>query len=115
MRARSHVKGKVSPVEQVITLLEDLQTQTEEEGRDEAATYDEFACFCKDTTQEKSEAIMDDQTEVDTQTAELDEKNALRADLEKEISDLNNLIATTVKEMNDAERMRDIEKTAYDK
>jgi len=37
---------EVSPVEKVITLLEDLKTETEDAGKKEASTYDTFACFC---------------------------------------------------------------------
>ena len=54
---RGRQQNKVTPVEQVITLMEDLIAQTKEEGSAEATTYDEFSCFCKDTTKEKSDAI----------------------------------------------------------
>ena len=58
--------------------LEDLQSQTEEEeGDEEAKTYDSFACFRKDTTQEMSEATQNDQTEIDTQSATAEEKDTL--------------------------------------
>jgi hypothetical protein len=73
---------EVTPVEKVTTLLNDLKSQVEEEGTKEAVTYDKFACFCKDTTKEKSKSITKGQDEIDTlnadinaDTATLDEKS----------------------------------------
>merc|ERR1719486_235886 len=48
---------KVNPVEKVITLLEKLQGEIEEEGKTEAAAYDKFACFCKEQADDKQYAI----------------------------------------------------------
>merc|ERR1719482_1028065 len=84
---------KVTPIEKVLTLLEDLQAEVEAEGKEEAETYDTFACFCKDTTQEKSEAITEGQDEIDEQAATLEEKTALEKRLTVEIEELNKEIA----------------------
>merc|ERR1719326_2159680 len=48
---------KVNPVQKVISLLEKMQHEVQEEGRDEAASYDKFACFCKATADSKLNAI----------------------------------------------------------
>jgi len=42
-----------SPMEKVLLLLEDLKAQVEGEGTAEATAYEEYACFCKDTTKKK--------------------------------------------------------------
>merc|ERR1719378_228977 len=80
-----------SPVEKV-TMLEDLQTQVIEEGKAEATTYDKFACFCKDMSDEKTDAITTGQTGVDDLTAVMNEKTAYRAELDTEIEELNTSI-----------------------
>jgi len=61
----------VTPVEQVITLLTDLKTQVEGEGKAEAGTYDTFACWCKDTTKTKSDAITSGNDNIDTLSADI--------------------------------------------
>merc|ERR1719454_468834 len=75
----------VSPVEKVITLLEDLKTKSEDEGKEEAETYDTFACFCKDNTQEKSESVLDGQDNIEELSADIAEKTATKEDKITEI------------------------------
>jgi chromosome segregation ATPase len=75
----------VSPVEKVITLLEDLKTKTEDEGKAEAETYDTFACFCKDKTKDKSKSVTDGQDKIEELSAEIGEKTANKEDKIKEI------------------------------
>merc|ERR550514_1323458 len=70
-------------------MLEDLQTQVIEEGKAEATTYDKFACFCKDMTDEKTDAITTGQTSVDDLTATMNSKTAYRAELDTEIEELD--------------------------
>ena len=55
-------RTKVTPLEKVVTLLKDLQTQVTEDGTKEATTYDTFACFCKSKQTEKSTAIGEAET-----------------------------------------------------
>merc|ERR1719326_252069 len=101
---RGKQQSKVSPVDQVITLMEDLIAQTEQEGKDEAATYNDFSCFCKDTTKDKSDAILADKDEIDAQSATLEEQ----------IMDLNALIAQIEQDMSDATNKRNEENTKYE-
>jgi len=78
----------VTPMEKVIKLLEDLKGDVEKEGKSEAATYEKFACFCKDNTKTKSSDIEDSQDKIDQCNADIGEKTATRqekiADLGKE-------------------------------
>lgn len=49
--------ARATPLEKVVTLLGDLRETLLSEAEGEAATYDKFACFCKDTMATRSEAI----------------------------------------------------------
>eukprot|EP00443_Scrippsiella_acuminata_P127342 CAMPEP_0115642936 /NCGR_PEP_ID=MMETSP0272-20121206/37098_1 /TAXON_ID=71861 /ORGANISM="Scrippsiella trochoidea, Strain CCMP3099" /LENGTH=368 /DNA_ID=CAMNT_0003080301 /DNA_START=69 /DNA_END=1171 /DNA_ORIENTATION=- len=64
----------VTPVEKVITLLEDLKAEVEGEGTAEAATYDEFACFCKTSTGTKSSSITSGRDNIDAYSARIADK-----------------------------------------
>jgi len=104
----------VSPVEKVITLLEDLKTETEEAGKKEASTYDTFACFCKDTTIEKSDAIKDEQDNIDEFAATLEEQTGISNAKQAEVEELGEMIRTLDKEMTEITARREKEKAKYE-
>merc|ERR1719408_596683 len=96
----------VTPVEKVIIMMEDMQTAVVTEGKAEAKTYDKFACFCKDMTNEKTEAIKSGQDAVETLTADIEELTAKREKLDAEIAELLEKIAKVEKEMEVAKAQR---------
>merc|ERR1719428_719961 len=104
----------VSPVEKVINLLEELKTEVEEEGKSEAKTYDEFACFCKDTTKEKSDAIKTDQDNIEEYAAAMRENTEMANEKAREIAELEDEIGTLTKEIEKMTAMREAEKTSYE-
>merc|ERR1719454_2365952 len=106
--------SKVTPVEKVITLLEDLKTETEEEGKTEAATYDTFTCFCKDKTEEKSDAIKTDQDNIEELAATLQEQTSIKNAKIFEMQEMDQLIAKLDKDMAKMTAVREKEKTRYE-
>merc|ERR1719327_1966648 len=106
--------AEVSPVEKVITLLEDLKTETEEAGKKEASTYDTFACFCKDTTIEKSDAIKEEQDNIDEFAATLEEQTGISNAKQAETEELGELIRSLDKEMTEITTWREKEKAKYE-
>lgn len=77
--------SSVSPVEQVVTLLTDLKAEVEQEGKDEAGTYDKFACFCKDTTKTKAEAITGGRDTIEGLSATIEEDAAKKVEDQTEL------------------------------
>jgi len=75
----------VTPIEKVTTLLEDLKTDIIAKGTEEATAYDKFACFCKDTTKEKSKSIEEAQDKIDSTMADINEKNATKQEKETDL------------------------------
>jgi len=86
----SAVKG--SPVAKVIFLIEDLKKQVEEEGKLEAASYDEFACFCNTATEKKGVTIMHNRDAVTELSAGVQEITAKRLETSLSKGELNKKI-----------------------
>merc|ERR1719343_1133082 len=96
-------EAKMAAFNKVVTMLEDLQASILAEGEKEAATYNKFACFCKDTTAEKVAAIekgKDDKTSLEIKIAMATLK---RFDLDDLIAKLLKDIKLAEKEMASAE------------
>lgn len=79
--------GDVTPVSKVTELIANLLTQVEDEGRAEASEYDQFACFCKDTTDLKAKSITKSKEDMDTWAAQLEEDTAKKNEKSTELSE----------------------------
>jgi len=103
-----------SPTERVIKLLEDLQTQVQEEGTAEAETYDKFACFCKDKDGAKVESIATREADITTLTADLEQLAAEATQLKADIAQLTEDIGRFEAELAEMTRIRDEEHAVYE-
>jgi len=105
--------AKMAAVKKVTAMLEGLQAQVLEEGEAEAATYNKFACFCKDTTKDKTEAIKEGEDEKADLTATIKGLQDKRDKLDAKIKELLSDIETTEEEMKKAEEERAKELALY--
>jgi len=103
-----------SPVEKVLTLLEDLKTQVTEEGKAEAETYDKFACFCKDKSNAKVDSIATRESDISTLTADLEQLKAEKVELKADIKKLNEDLETFEADLKKMTEIRDQEHAVYE-
>jgi len=99
-------RATVDPVEKVLVMLRDLQTQVTDEGTAEATTYDKFACFCKSKTDEKTQAISDAEAEVEGLVADIDTYTSDRDTLDKDIAGLNEELTEYRRQLKEAHELR---------
>jgi hypothetical protein len=95
----------VTPIEKVITLIEDMKAEVEKDGTSEATEYDKFACFCKDTTLEKSDSVKKGTDKIKELSADIADKTQEKKEDKEELAerkvqqelDAKELEATTVR------------------
>jgi len=114
-KAAAAKKAKMAAVNKVITMLEDLSAQVLAEGEKEAAAYNKFACFCKDSTTEKSEAITKGTDDKESLIARIESLSEKRDDLDEKIESLTDEIATAEKELAEATSERHATLAVYEK
>jgi chromosome segregation ATPase len=108
-------EAKMAAVNKVVSMLDDLQAQVIAEGEKEAATYDKFACFCKDMTKEKTKAIKKGKDQKAELSAEIEKLSKERDDLDDKIAGLNSDIEKAEKDMAKLQATSDKALAVYEK
>jgi len=104
----------VTPMEKVLTLLQDLKKDVEKEGKSEAATYEKFACFCKSATTKKSKSITDGQDKIDTTTASIGKKTATKKTKITSLGKEQQKVEDTTAKLEDTTAVYLKDKSAYE-
>jgi len=106
------VQGE-TPVDKVITLLGKLRDQVQEEGKGEAASYDRFACFCKDHADSKAYAIRKSDARINELEASIEELGGRISQLDTEVNDRQGDVTTERKQAAAAQKVRSEEVATY--
>jgi len=108
------IQEDANPIRKIVTLLQDMQKETEAEGVKEKELYDKFMCFCSTGEEDLAKTVSDSKSAVETLTAKhgqmVSEKASLAQDIETHTADA----AQAEKDLSEAEAIRTNEKTAYD-
>merc|ERR1719460_978936 len=106
-------EAKMAAVNKVTAMLEGLKSQVLEEGEAEAATYNKFSCFCKDTTAEKVDSIKQGVDKKADLMATITDLQVKRDQLDAKIKELLSDIETAEKELKEAKEERAKELALY--
>jgi hypothetical protein len=104
---------KVNPVEKVVELLEKIQGEIEAEGQAEAASYDKYACFCKEQADNKIYAIEKFNETIEVLAATIEKKTADKGALNADIQAMNGEITDVEADEEAAAALREEENKEY--
>jgi hypothetical protein len=104
---------RVNPVEKVVELLEKIQGEIEAEGQAEAASYDKYACFCKEQADNKIYAIEKFNETIEVLAATIEKKTADKGALNADIQAMNAEIKTVEEDEEAAAGLRAEENSEY--
>jgi len=103
----------VNPVEKVVQLLEKIQGEIEAEGQAEAASYDKYACFCKEQADNKIYAIEKFNETINVLAATIEKKTADKGALNADIQSMNEEISQVEDDEESAAGLRAEENKEY--
>merc|ERR1719375_728156 len=104
---------KVSPVEKVIELLQNMVDKGTKEKQDEQVQFASFKTFCDNTVGQKQAAIAEATEMIEVLTADIEKYEAEAAELSKAISRHDADISTWEGDVQAAEKVREIEHVDY--
>jgi chromosome segregation ATPase len=107
--------ASVNPVEKVVSMLKKLQATVEEEGKEEAAAYDKYACFCKEQADQLLHSTTRSQKKIDEITATIADLSAKINEINSQIAASNTEKATIEAAMTTQKELRETEKATYDR
>merc|ERR1719201_1092804 len=106
--------GKVSPVQKVIELLDDLKGKVKADLAAEAAAMEEYSSWCDSEISEKGYAIKTAAREIAGHKAGIEDAEATISAKEAEIGQLGSSISAKEKELVDAGSVYKSEKAAFE-
>eukprot|EP00403_Amphidinium_massartii_P016107 CAMPEP_0178408162 /NCGR_PEP_ID=MMETSP0689_2-20121128/19797_1 /TAXON_ID=160604 /ORGANISM="Amphidinium massartii, Strain CS-259" /LENGTH=760 /DNA_ID=CAMNT_0020029249 /DNA_START=56 /DNA_END=2338 /DNA_ORIENTATION=- len=107
-------QAKMAAVDKVMSLLESLRSKVLAEGEKEASMYNQFACFCKDTSADKNQAITAGKDRSNVLTTEMNELRSERDRLDTYIQDLTTAIREAEATMAQLKSTRAADQKVYE-
>jgi len=108
-----HERTNTTPVAKVTELLKKLSVKVQEQGAAEAASYDKYACFCKEQSGAKAHQIEKSRLLIEGLQAAIDALTAEIAQLDGDVVTAKSKITTEEGEAQNTQTIRDTTFAAY--
>merc|ERR1719478_1101623 len=102
-------QAKVSPVQKVIQLIDDMHAKVTKEAAEESKVFEEYAKFCDDEATAKEYAIKDSKEAIEELTATITDSKAIIESEDSKVGDLATKISDTESELSNAISVRNKE------
>merc|ERR1719335_237779 len=102
-------RAKVSPVQKVIQLIDDMHAKVTKEAAEESKVFEEYAKFCDDEATAKEYAIKDSKEAIEELTATITDSKAVIESEDSKVGDLATKISDTESELSNAIAVRNKE------
>jgi len=107
-------KAKVSPVQKVLELLDDLKAKVKNDLATEEKMMDEYTAWCDEESNDKEDAITSSTRDIHELSATIEDATGSISMLTSEIDELTKGISTKEADLSSATYIRDDEKKAFE-
>jgi len=95
-----------SPVTKVLNLLTDMQNELAAEKKSDEEMYDKMSCWCKKNGNNKDSAVATATSSIESLESEIKAKTAKASQLEMDIKQLDEEVASNMQSLSAAEKLR---------
>merc|ERR1719230_434942 len=106
-------RARVSPVQKVIQLIDDMAAKVTKEAAEESKVFEEYAKFCDDEATAKEYAIKDSKEAIEELAATITDSKAIIETEDSKVSDLATQISDTEGELSSSVSLRNKEHDAF--
>merc|ERR1719253_2383349 len=110
LAAGYEMSAGVTPIQKVISLMNDMKAKGIKEKQDEEVAFTSFKQWCDDTTRQRQESITEAEEKMEQLTADIQKATSDIATLADEIQALDNQIASWNQDKTAATEVRQKEK-----
>eukprot|EP00747_Dinoflagellata_sp_TGD_P146199 gnl/TRDRNA2_/TRDRNA2_176665_c7_seq13.p1 gnl/TRDRNA2_/TRDRNA2_176665_c7~~gnl/TRDRNA2_/TRDRNA2_176665_c7_seq13.p1 ORF type:complete len:690 (+),score=275.16 gnl/TRDRNA2_/TRDRNA2_176665_c7_seq13:67-2136(+) len=111
--AAASLDAKLSPIQKVVKMLEEMKATVSKEGEADAASYDKYKCWCETNSAEKTEAIANAEAKIEELTSLIEELAGAEGKLKTEIEALEADIAEDKDALESAAEMKEKETAEF--
>jgi len=101
------------PIQKVIRLMKEMQTQLDKEAAEDEDMYDKLGCWCDTNEKEKTKAVAINTQRATDLTSAIEELTAKSASLKADIEDLTKQVAASTESLDTSTAMREKEAAEF--
>merc|ERR1719506_3647320 len=107
-------KVEMNPIRKIVTLMQDMQKEIEDEGAKEKELYDKFMCFCETGESDLAKAIDGAKAKIEELSSKHEAETAEKSQIDQELADHKSDRESAKKDVAEATAIRDKERAEYE-
>merc|ERR1719389_1214400 len=111
--ADSEREWKEKPIQKVIRLMKEMQSQLDKEAKEDEDMYEKLGCWCDTNEKEKTQANAVNTQRATDLTASIEELTAKAASLKTDIEELEKQVAASTASLDESTALREKESAEF--
>jgi len=113
MKAEASAEEKENPIRKIVSILQNMQGEIDEEGARAKENYEKYMCFCETNIKQTTDAVEEGGELVSQKESEIKELTGQNAQIDSELTELVKEIADSTKSVEEQSAQRKSEASKF--